>query len=54
MGDVAVVEAVLNEAGLDGKAILAGTQDPAVKQKLIDNTESAAKRGGFWYSRLLC
>ncbi|MDE0444061.1 MAG: DsbA family protein [Gammaproteobacteria bacterium] len=36
-----------NESGLPGDWILDGVQDPAVKQQLIANTESAVERGVF-------
>ncbi len=47
MGDPEVIAAVLTEAGLDGPAILAGTQDPAIKEQLKANTEAAVARGVF-------
>lgn len=47
MDDAEVIRATLDEAGLDGAAILAGTQTDEVKQRLIGNTEAAAKRGAF-------
>ncbi|MFK8048172.1 MAG: 2-hydroxychromene-2-carboxylate isomerase [Halioglobus sp.] len=47
MGDLAVVQEVLTNAGLDAEALLAMTQDPAVKAKLIDNTQAAVDRGLF-------
>lgn len=34
-------------AGLDARAILAATQEDAVKQRLIANTDSAVERGAF-------
>jgi 2-hydroxychromene-2-carboxylate isomerase len=41
-------DAVLRElAGADGEAILARTQDPAVKKALVDATEHAVKTGVF-------
>lgn len=36
---------IADEAGLDGPALLEGTQDPALKQELIDRTNEAAARG---------
>jgi 2-hydroxychromene-2-carboxylate isomerase len=42
-----VIRAALNQSGLDGDAILARTEDPAVKQKLIANTEASVARGTF-------
>jgi 2-hydroxychromene-2-carboxylate isomerase len=47
MDDPAVVARVLSAAGLDAEAILAATQDPAVKAELIANTEAAVARGVF-------
>jgi 2-hydroxychromene-2-carboxylate isomerase len=47
MADPAVVQAVLDEAGLPGAALLEKTQDPAVKARLIANTEAAVARGVF-------
>lgn len=41
------LKAVANSIGLDGEAILAATQDPAVKERLKANTEEAVKRGVF-------
>ena len=46
-GDPETVTRILNEAGLDGEALVAKTQDPAIKQKLIDNTNAAVERGVF-------
>ena len=42
-----VIRAALDASGLDGAAILARTQDPAVKAKLIANTEQSVARGTF-------
>ncbi|MGB0854688.1 MAG: 2-hydroxychromene-2-carboxylate isomerase [Pikeienuella sp.] len=47
MSDPAVVAEVLNAAGLDATALMAATQDQAVKDKLIANTEEAVSRGAF-------
>jgi len=47
MDDPAVVAEVLGAAGLDAEAILAATQDPAVKAELVANTEAAVERGAF-------
>ncbi|MGC1301829.1 MAG: 2-hydroxychromene-2-carboxylate isomerase [Caulobacteraceae bacterium] len=47
MADPVVVQGVLDEAGLPGAALLAKTQDPAVKARLIANTEAAVARGAF-------
>ena len=47
MDDPEVFVSVMNEAGLDGAAILAGTQAPDAKAGLIANTEAAVGRGVF-------
>lgn len=48
--DVGVHEAFareLGEGGFDADALTAATQDPAIKQRLIDNTDRAVERGAF-------
>lgn len=47
MDDPDVVAAELDAAGFDGRAIVEGTQDPAIKQKLMDNTADSVERGNF-------
>ena len=47
MDDLAVVAEALTRSGLPVEAILAGIQEPEVKQELIANTESAVARGVF-------
>ena len=47
MDDPAVYVEAMNAAGLDGAALLEATQDPAVKAKLVANTEAAVARGTF-------
>ena len=47
MDDPEVFVSVMNDASLDGAAILAGTQEPDVKTGLIANTEAAVGRGVF-------
>ena len=47
MGDATVLSSVLNEAGLDGEAILARAQTDAVKAILAANTEASVARGVF-------
>lgn len=47
MDDAAIVATRLNSVGLDGKKLVARTQDDDVKQKLIANTQSAVERGAF-------
>ena len=45
IGQPEVLTAVLDEAGFDGAALLAGTQDPAVKAQLVANTARAVQTG---------
>jgi len=47
MDEPDVIRAALIESGLPAEEILAGTQDPTVKQALIENTEGAVARGVF-------
>jgi 2-hydroxychromene-2-carboxylate isomerase len=47
LDDPAVIRAALEESGLDAAAIIARTQDPEVKAKLIANTEASVARGTF-------
>lgn len=42
-----IVAAALNEAGLDGSALLALADDRDVKAKLVANTDEAVTRGAF-------
>lgn len=42
-----VVAAIAAGVGLDGAALVAATQDPAIKDALRVNTEEAVKRGAF-------
>lgn len=46
-GDAAVVRQLLDDAGLDGAALLAKADDQDVKAELVANTEQAAARGAF-------
>lgn len=43
----AVLSAALDRAGLDGASLLARTQDPAVKVRLLESTQACADRGAF-------
>ena len=45
--DADMLARVLQDAGFDAQALFAKTQDPAIKQALIDNTENAVERGAF-------
>ena len=45
--DAAAVAAVLTKAGFDAESLVARTQDGAIKQALIENTEKAVERGTF-------
>ena len=47
MTDVEVVAKLLTDADYDAKAMLEKTQDPEIKQALMDNTEEAVERGAF-------
>ena len=47
MDEPDIIRAALDESGLDGAAILARTEDQAVKQRLIANTEASVARGAF-------
>ncbi|WP_176141509.1 hypothetical protein [Sphingopyxis flava] len=42
-----VAAAFLSPAGFDGPALLARTQEPAIKAKLAANTGTAVARGAF-------
>lgn len=46
-GDPDALATAASAAGLDARAILAATQEDAVKQRLIANTDSAVERGAF-------
>lgn len=45
MSDDAVLVQVLDEAGFDGKTLLAKAKSPEVKQQLVDNTKEAIDAG---------
>jgi 2-hydroxychromene-2-carboxylate isomerase len=47
MEDPVVIVRSLDEAGLDGARLYAGTQEPDVKSRLMANTQSAFERGAF-------
>jgi len=47
MDDPEVVAAFLSANGFDGPALLARTQEPEIKAKLVANTEAAVARGVF-------
>jgi 2-hydroxychromene-2-carboxylate isomerase len=47
MDDPEVIATFLSANGFDGPALLARTQEEAIKAKLVANTESAAARGVF-------
>ena len=46
-GDVAVVRQVIDKAGMDSAAILAGSSEADAKAELVGNTEKAVARGAF-------
>ena len=41
------LKAIASDLGLDGDALLEQTQNPQIKQQLIDNTSEAIERGAF-------
>lgn len=47
LGDRDAVVAQLDDAGLNGTALIARADDPAVKAELAQNTEAAVARGAF-------
>lgn len=47
VGDADALAAVLTAAGFGAEVLAAKTQDAAIKQALIDNTEDAVERGTF-------
>lgn len=47
MDDPEIVAKALADGGLDADRLMAATQDKAIKQKLIDNTQAAVARGVF-------
>ena len=47
MDDPEVVRAALDQSGLNAAALLARTQEPAVKERLLKNTEASVARGAF-------
>jgi 2-hydroxychromene-2-carboxylate isomerase len=47
MDDPEVAAKALTASGLDGAKLLARAQEPDVKAKLIENTQSAVERGAF-------
>jgi len=47
MDDPEVIRAALDDSGFDGASILERIQDPAVKERLLRNTEQSVARGAF-------
>jgi 2-hydroxychromene-2-carboxylate isomerase len=47
MDDPEVVRAALTESGLDAARLLARAQEPQVKEKLLQNTQTSVARGTF-------
>jgi 2-hydroxychromene-2-carboxylate isomerase len=47
MSEADVAAAVLQQAGLDGARLMARTQEPEVKERLLKNTEASVARGTF-------
>ena len=42
-----ILASILDEAGLDGSALMAATQDPEIKQALMNATQTCVDRGAF-------
>ena len=47
MDEAAIIQAALDASGLNGQAILDGSQEQSIKDKLIANTEASVARGTF-------
>ena len=47
MSEPEVIRAALDSSGLDGARMLSRIEDPAVKQRLIENTDASVARGAF-------
>jgi len=47
VADHLALDAVLTKAGFDAALLASNTQDPAIKQTVIDNTDQAVARGCF-------
>lgn len=47
LGDAEVLEKAMSDSGFDGAHYIKTISDPAIKQKLIDNTQNATERGAF-------
>jgi 2-hydroxychromene-2-carboxylate isomerase len=47
MDDPDVARAALDESGLDGARLIVRTQEPAVKDRLLQNTQASVERGTF-------
>jgi 2-hydroxychromene-2-carboxylate isomerase len=45
--DLDAVAAAVAKAGFDAASLIAQTQDPGIKQALVDSTEDAVERGAF-------
>jgi len=45
--DLEALGKILQEAGFNAQSLFEGTQDPAIKQALMNNTEHAVARGAF-------
>ena len=47
MDEPEIIKAALDQSGFDGAHMLARTQEPAIKARLIENTEKSVARGAF-------
>ena len=54
MDEADIIAAALTEGGLNAEEIMAKSQDPEIKAKLIANTEASVKRGNFGSPTFFC
>lgn len=47
MDDAEIIKAALDQSGFDGAHMLARTQEPAIKARLVENTEKSVSKGAF-------
>jgi 2-hydroxychromene-2-carboxylate isomerase len=47
MDDAEIIKAALDQSGFDGAHMLARTQEPAIKARLVENTEKSVLKGAF-------
>jgi 2-hydroxychromene-2-carboxylate isomerase len=47
MDDAEIIKAALDQSGFDGAHMLARTQEPTIKARLVENTEKSVSKGAF-------